>query len=76
MNDPNNLIGKSIKYYDYLDSERFGKILAIEPSRNPEILYIYIEDDDPEFNVHQDFINGQVLRYAEIRPSSEVYFDD
>lgn len=72
-----SIIGKAVKYFDYLDAERFGHIVAIEPyPADPEQAYIYIEDNEPEFNIHQDFINGQILRYAEIRPSGEVYIDD
>lgn len=72
-----SIIGKAVKYYDYLDAERFGHIVAIEPyPMDPEQAYIYIEDNEPEFNIHQDFINGKVLRYAEIRPSDEVYIDE
>ena len=77
MEDLGVLIGKSVKYYDYLDSERFGSIVAIEPyPMDPEQVYVYIEDNDTELNTHQEFINGQVVRFAEIRPSSEVYIDE
>ena len=34
---------------------------------------IYIEDEEQEFNIHQDNINGKEINYAEIRPSNEVY---
>lgn len=72
-----NLIGKSIKYFDYLGSERYGSIAAIEPyPEDQNQRYIYIEDCDPEFNIHQDCITGKNINYAEIRLSSEVYIDD
>lgn len=71
------LIGKAVKYYDYLDLERFGHIVATEPYPiDPTQAYIYIEDNDPEVNTHQDFINGQIVNYADIRPSGEVYIDE
>lgn len=76
-NDINSLIGKAVKYYDYLDLERFGHIVAVEPYPiDPEQAYIYIEDNEPEFNIHQDFVAGSVIRYAEIRPSGQVYIDE
>lgn len=72
----NNIIGKHVRYFDYLDDERFGTIVAIEPyPMDPEVVYVYIEDEDPEYNVHQDFVNGSLITYAEIRPSTEVYPD-
>ena len=71
------LIGKSVKYFDYLDTERFGTIVAIEPYPNdPEQVYVYISDTDEEFNIHSDLVNGQQINYAELRLSSEVYFDE
>ncbi len=73
----NSLIGKAIKYYDYLGAERFGHIAAIEPyPMDPNQKYIYIEDNDPQFNIQQDCIAGVNIKYAEIRPSSEVYIDE
>lgn len=71
------LIGKSIKYYDYLGLERFGSIVAVEPyPEDPTQAYIYIEDSDPEFNTHQDCINGNVIRYSDLRLSTDVYIDE
>ena len=69
------VIGKSVKYYDYLGFERFGKIVAIEPYVHP-IYWIYIEDSDPDFNFYEDVVNGKVVSYGEIRPSDEVYIDE
>ena len=69
-----SLIGKTVKYYDYLDSERFGRIVAIEDNHNnPSTPYIYIEDEESEYNIHSDIVNGAQIAYAEIRISSEVY---
>lgn len=75
MNNPyKKLLGKTIKYYDYLDAERYGRIAAVEHNPNaPDTPYIYIEDEEQEFNIHQDNINGKEINYAEIRPSNEVY---
>lgn len=77
MQEINKLLGRSVKYYDYLESERFGRIVAIEPYPMDQTqAYIYIEDNEPEFNIHQDVIVGKAVKYAEIRPSSEVYLDE
>lgn len=73
------IIGKQILYEDYLGFERSGRIVAIEFTNTTNvdgIAYIYIEDEDTEFNVHQDVVNGQLVTYAELRPSNEVYLDD
>lgn len=70
--DLNYCIGKPVKYYDYLDMERFGKIVAIEP-KSDDIAYVYIEDEDPEYNIHRDIVNNIPINYAEIRPSDSIY---
>ena len=75
MNNPyKKFLGKTIKYYDYLDAERYGRIAAIEPNPNaPDTPFIYIEDEEQEFNEHSDVIAGKEIKYADIRLSSEVY---
>lgn len=76
LKDPNELIGKQVIYFDYLGEEHHGSIVAIEPcilSQNE--LYIYINDEDQDFNIHQDIVNGVQITYAELRPSSEVILD-
>lgn len=71
-----NIIGKHVKYFDYVGDERFGTIIAAEPyPMDPEVAYVYIEDEDPEYNIHEDFVGGTLIKYAEIRPSTEVYPD-
>ena len=54
------IIGLSVRYFDYLGLERFGRIVFAEPSNmNPNIVYVYIEDEESEFNVHDiTTING------------------
>lgn len=76
--DPENLISKKVIYYDYLDSERYGKIVAIEPyAANNDIVYVYIEDDEPDENIYEDLVNGrELVKYAELRLSSEVIIDE
>ena len=70
-----NIIGKAVKYFDYVGDERFGSIIAIEPSNfGEDIVYCYIEDEDPEYNDLS--MNGMVKLYAEIRLSTEVYIDE
>ena len=70
------IIGLHVKYYDYLDSERFGKVVAVEPYKDyPDFAYLYISDEDPQFDIHEDIVNGQLVRYSEIRISDEVYVD-
>lgn len=73
-----NIIGKPVKYYDYVGDERFGSIIAIDPSNfGDDIVYCYIEDEDPSYNIHNELIiDGMVKRYAELRLSTEVYIDD
>lgn len=72
-----NITGLHIKYYDYLGLERFGRIIFTEPyPHDNTILYVYIEDEEPEFNIHKDVLNGNEIAYAEIRLSSEVYIDE
>lgn len=70
------LIGTRVKYYDYLDMERFGTIVDIEPYPNDSsIVYLYIRDVDDEYNIHNDVVNGKTINYAEIRPSNDVYLE-
>lgn len=67
-------IGQAIKYYDYLGLERYGKIVGVEPYLD-DIAYIYIEDEEVEYNIHNHVINGNPIHYAEIRTSDNVYMD-
>lgn len=69
------LIGQHVVYYDYLGIESYGIIVAIEPYSEDQI-YVYIEDEDGEDNIHEDIINGKQIRYAEMRLSSEIYLDE
>lgn len=69
----NNIIGMKVRYFDYIGSERFGKIIAVEPSQLATVYYCYIEDDEPDENTHQDIVNNQNIQYAAIRPSIELY---
>ena len=74
--DNNKIIGITVKYFDFLGSERFGKIVAVEPyPLDPEQLYVYIQDEEPEANIHTDVVNGLNISYAELRPSGEVIRD-
>ena len=70
------IIGLSVRYFDYLGLERFGRIVFAEPSNtNPNTVYVYIEDEESEFNIHEIVLVSKVIRYAEIRESTEVYPD-
>lgn len=72
-----NVIGLHVKYYDYLGIDRFGKIVAVERSNQfPDKFYVYIEDEVPEYNIHEDIVNGVMVRYAELRLTEEVYPDN
>lgn len=76
MKDVNELIGKQVTYFDYLGEEHHGSIVAIESCRvSQDEVYIYIDDEEQEFNIHQDVINGVQITYAELRPSSEIILD-
>ena len=70
-------LGQSVKYFDYLDGERFGRIVAMEPyPYDPTLAWIYIEDEESEYNNKFDVINGVQICYAELRISTEVYIDN
>ena len=70
-------IGLHVKYFDYLGLERFGRIIYVEPSNmNPDKFYVYIEDEESEFNIHDININGEIKMYAELRINDEIYLDD
>lgn len=72
-----NIIGLHIKYFDYLGLERFGRICYVEPSNiSQDIVYIYIEDEEPEFNIHTVMTSMGSIKYAEIRTNEEVYLDE
>ena len=74
----NEVIGTHVRYFDYLDNERFGTVVAAEPVLYgpSDLAWLYIEDEEPEYNIHQDFVCGQLITYAEIRVSNEVYIDE
>lgn len=65
-----------VKYYDMLELERFGYIVAIEESKVKGVPYIYIEDEEQEYNIHRDMVNGVLITYAEIRPSDQIIIDN
>lgn len=68
-----NLIGTHVRYFDYLGLERFGVIIASEPYiHDNTVMYVYIEDEEPEFNIHEDIVNNQSIKYADIRLTSEI----
>lgn len=71
------IIGLHIKYFDYLGLERFGRICYAEPfNMSPEIVYVYIDDEEPEFNIHEIMTPSGIIKYAEMRTSEEVYLDE
>ena len=75
LKETHELIGKHIIYYDYLGIESYGIIVAIEPYSEDQV-YVYIEDEDGEDNIHEDIVNGKQIKYSEIRLSSEIYLDE
>ena len=71
------IIGLHIKYFDYLGLERFGRICYADPSNmNPSIIYVYIDDEETEFNIHSIMTPNGEIKYAEIRTNEEVYLDE
>ena len=88
--DFSKALGKSIIYYDYLGYQRYGKIGWMEPYEGDQpddgtiISWVYISDDDPEYNVHEFVVNVGTAKkpdikhimYAEIRLSTEVILDE
>lgn len=85
-----NVIGTNVSYLDYLGYQRFGKIAWIEPylgdQDDPEktTVWVYIVDEDPQYNVHEFIVNMGSLEkpdikhimYAELRLSTEVVLDE
>lgn len=71
-----DIIGLDVKYYDFLGQMQFGKIVYAEPfPQDKDLAYVYIEDENPDFNVHRiDTLDGTIT-YADIRISDEVYID-
>lgn len=80
-----NLIGKPVIYNDYLGIQHAGSICFVEYGNNIDddgnnLAWIYIIDEDSEYNVHQLSYNDngvlKTLNYAEIRLSSDVFLDE
>lgn len=75
--DSDEILGKHVRYSDYVGEERFGIIVATEPyPYDTELVYVYIEDEIGDKNEYQDWVNGRDVRYAAIKLSSEVVIDD
>lgn len=87
----NDVIGKSIIYQDYLGIQRYGKIAWIEDYEGPDnddpegkVVWVYIIDEDPEYNVHEMVVNFgtddkpdvRSFIYGEIRLSTEISLDE
>lgn len=90
--EADELVGLDIVYKDYLGYERTGKIGWYEHCSHDEyddegnlIVWIYVVDEDPEYNVHEFIFNASAdpskpdvkrLMYADLRLSSEVVIDE
>lgn len=70
-----------VLYYDYLGFEHRGTIALTQPCDAPDVdppdedgavCYVFIVDDNPEFNDKTYTGNTTTLQYAEIRRSDEV----
>ena len=73
----NALLGKAVIYYDYVGDERYGKIIAIEPySTDSDLAWIYISDNEDIYNIHEDVVNENLIKYAAIKLSDEIYLDE
>ena len=73
VKDISKLIGKKVRYFDYNGFERYGSIVAIEPyPKDDSVVYLYISDDDIDYNIHNDIVFGVLVNYADIRTSIEV----
>ena len=87
--DLEDILGRPIKYYDYLGLERAGQIAYVEPylgnkvqddTNDKRVVWIYIADEDPEENVNSyvyQIASGEKkeFMYATIRLSTEVFLD-
>lgn len=89
--DFSNILGTNIIYKDYLGYQRYGKIGWVEPYEGDQdqedekqVVWIYVSDEDPEYNVHEFIVNvGTIdkpdikhIMYADMRLSTEVYLDE
>ena len=75
------VIGLHVTYSDFLGFERYGTIVAVEPITNPvpgeeDCMWIYIEDEDQEYNIHQLLTPAGIVWYCELRISNQVILDD
>lgn len=76
LKEISELIGKHVIYYDYVGIECYGSIVAIELYTTEDEVYVYIEDENGEENIHEDIVNGKRIKYSDIRLSSEIYLDE
>lgn len=71
-----------VAYLDFVGFEHTGVIVLTQPCAAPdveetdedgEVCYLYIRDDNPEFNdkTYTDPTTGQSFQYADIRRSTE-----
>ena len=70
------IIGKDCIYEDYLGERRLGKIVAYEEIQLNEsdfICLVYVQDVlDNSYNDKQDYVGTSLIRYADIRQSTEL----
>ena len=77
MSSIQDFIGRTVRYFDYIGSERYGRIVYMEPCTAAHVLegtmYVYIEDEEIELNIHEaSFVDVGDICYAEIRISTDI----
>lgn len=66
-----------ICYHDYLGVQQWGHIIYLEPAENEgdDVYWCYIKDIEEENNDKSINVDGQMMTYADIRLSTEIYID-
>lgn len=64
-------IGYQCTFEDYLGQQRLGKIVAIEAYQSTFLCYVADELNNDNNN-KADYVNGVLIRYADIRTPSEI----
>lgn len=70
-----NLIGLRVFYYDYLGFQQQGVVVYAEPTSNPNVSFLYINDIEEGSNDNIHVLNlsdGSMINYCECRFSFDV----
>lgn len=76
--NPNEIIGKTVEYYDFMGEKVIGTIggFSSSPSLPEDVVYLFIVDEDPKENdkIETLYINGVLtrLQFADMERSDNV----